>query len=196
MKADGLQQRGGDVFIMDGLSPLEYIASLVVPPKKEKDYGETTEGVWRTIRGRRVFIKEGETPEEAIARSLRTSRARHSHKPATREKQQKAARFEKAVAKAVGGKDLDDNEPFDVIKGRQAVEVKAIIEGKNPKITMHPESLARKANYLRDNEMVGHTVVIDARSSKEIYYYARGVGSFRLSGMERVTKTRLKELIL
>ena len=155
------------------------------------------EGVWRTVRGRKVFIREGEDLDSALKRSgiksTRAERAKATHKPATREKQLEAAKYEKKVAHAIGGKDLDDHEPFDVLLPRHAVEVKTILDGTHPKITMHPESLARKEKYVRKNKVRGHTVVIDARNrSKPEYYYRRGMGSFRLSGMEKVSLSELR----
>ena len=95
----------------------------------------------------------------------------------------------------MNGKNLGDHEPFDVIKGRHAVEVKAIIGGKNPKITMHPDSLARKMTQLKKDKMIGHTVAIDARGAAPVFYYRRGLGSFRLSSMERVSRAELSEKI-
>ena len=127
--------------------------------------------------------------------SGRASRALATHVPATRERQRMAAKYEATVAKLIGGKDLGDNEPFDVVKGKHAVEVKAILTGKNPKITMHPESLARKTAWLQENKATGHTVVIDARGEGTKYYYKAGVGSFRLSAMREVGTKELGKLI-
>ncbi len=161
------------------------------------EHAEEENGVWRTVRGRHVFIREGETPSKAIKRSVatRTARSLQSHIPATKERQLKAAKYEESVARLINGKNLDDNEPFDVIKGRNAVEVKALLSGKNPKLTMHPDALLRKNQFLRKEKMTGHTVAIDARGDKPIYYYAQGVGSFRLSGMQQVKASELKGLI-
>ncbi len=127
--------------------------------------------------------------------SGRVPRALASHVPATAERQAQAAKYEETVAKLIGGKNLDDHEPFDVIKGRHAVEVKCLVSGKNLKVTMHPDSLMRKANFLRDEKMTGHTVVIDARGDRPVYYYKVGVGSFRLSNMQQVKGAELKGLI-
>lgn len=165
---------------------------------EERVYAVEQACVWRTVRGRRVCIREGESAAQAVKRSIaeRTTRAQHSYNPATKEKQQRAARYEATVAELIGGKNLDDNEPFDVVKGKHAVEIKTVLPGaKAVKITMHPDSLARKATFLREERMVGHTVVIDARTSTTQYYYARGVGSFRLSAMQRVHETELRGLV-
>ena len=93
------------------------------------------------------------------------------------------------------GKLTGDNMPFDVLMGASAVEVKTILEGKNPKITMHPESLARKVAYAKQHKLKPHTVVIDARGPRRKYYYKQGIGSFRLSGMKAVSRQELSELI-
>ncbi len=164
----------------------------------QEDFAENEDGVWRTVRGRKVFIKEGETPTQAIKRSIaeRSAKSKASHIPATKERQLKAAKYEESVAKLISGKNLDDHEPFDVIKGQHAVEVKSILPGaKNPKVTMHPDSLLRKEQFLKQSKMTGHTVVIDARTNKPVYYYKAHVGSFRLSSMQQVKASELKGLM-
>jgi phage gp29-like protein len=129
------------------------------------------------------------------ASEARAERARASHIGVTKEKWAIANREEKKVAAAVGGKHVGDNEPFDVHAGKTAVEVKTIVEGRNPKITMHPESLARKQAFLKERGMNGATVAVDARRSPPTYYYAQGVGSFRLSAMRQVKLAELSRLI-
>ena len=48
--------------------PLEHWTDMLeVPPEGVRTLAEE-DGVWRTVRGRKVFIREGETPVEAIAR--------------------------------------------------------------------------------------------------------------------------------
>jgi hypothetical protein len=122
----------------------------------------------------------------------RSARAKATHVRMDKEKRGKAAKHEASVAKAVNGRDLPDNEPFDVIRGGHAIEVKAIIAGKNPKITVHPESHARKLKYARKHGMTSHMVAIDARSDTPKYYYKKGVGSYRLSSMKRVSLSELR----
>lgn len=46
------------------------IAVLVEAKLVLKQFADETDGVWRTIRGRRVFIKKGESPTDAVKRSL------------------------------------------------------------------------------------------------------------------------------
>ena len=58
---------------MDGTAILAYAdeQGKVIPFKKDDDEWP---GVWRTIRGRRVFIREGEDIKDAMARSLAGTR--------------------------------------------------------------------------------------------------------------------------
>ena len=133
---------------------------------------------------------------DGSADDSRESRAKRSYVKIDAKKRAKATEHERSVAKYVNGVDLPDNEPFDVIVGKKhAIEVKAIIDGKNPKITMHPESLKRKTSFLRRRGMEGHTIVIDARGERPAYYYKAGVGSFRLSGMEKISASQIRSYI-
>lgn len=132
----------------------------------------------------------GATGSEARAR-----RARTSHVPMTKERWAHASAQEAKIARVVGGMDISDNQPFDVQVGGNLIEVKTIIAGKNPKITMHPESLARKVAYAKRARKKPHTVVIDARGSRSQIYYKSGVGSFRLSNMTKVSLNELAGLL-
>lgn len=123
----------------------------------------------------------------------RSERAKASYVPMTSERRAIAAESEAKVAKIIGGDDLRDNDPFDVIKGNYAVEVKTILPGAiNPKITMHPESLARKESEAKREGYKTATIVVDVRSQNTIYYFKSSLGSFRLSAMEQVSKSELK----
>jgi hypothetical protein len=125
---------------------------------------------------------------------VRAERARKSYRPATKEVQQRADEHEASVAKIIKGKRTKDNEPFDIIKGDSAVEVKSIAEGaKAEKITMHPDSLRRKLASATARGYITHTVVCDDRTGKTLY--KEGVGSFRLSSMREVTMAELSRLI-
>jgi len=130
----------------------------------------------------------GGTTKDAKRQGL----AKISHKPATVKKQRLAEAEQAILAKALGGQNTDDNEAFDVIVGQNAVEVKTLIDNSNDKITMHPSSLLRKKKYARSHKLKAHTVVIDARSIRRKYYYRDAVGSFRITAMERVSKSELK----
>ena len=122
-------------------------------------------------------------------------------------------RNESQLAKKLGGKALDDNEPADVtleIGGKtHGIEVKTMVVGKNDKITMKRDAQERKAKWERKNKAKMHTVVIDDREvfnangpgkhdeSKRKILYRRGYGSFRTGGMHEVTggTSELKSLM-
>jgi hypothetical protein len=143
-------------------------------------------GHWVTIKGHHILL------DDAEARALR---AIESHRPQSKAKMKLALAQEMIVAEAINGRNLPDNEPFDVIAGEYAVEVKTIVRGKNPKVTMHAESLARKLAYAKKNKLLAVTVAIDARGDVPHYYYKDGVGSFRLAGMARVSLRDLGKLL-
>jgi hypothetical protein len=124
----------------------------------------------------------------------RAARARATFKPATREKHAIADRMEKALAHGISGKRTADNEAFDVIRGKYAIEVKTVIDAKNNKITMHPSSRNRKLDFAKSKKMEAHTVVIDRREGKAIYYHKSGVGSYRFGSSGTMTKVSMDKL--
>ena len=171
----------------------------------EADHPRAASGT--TTGGQFVAEGEGGTPSEKKPAkpdkkpaaekpkvNPRADRARTSYNPATVEKQRTAESNELMLAKGVNGKRTTDNEAFDVICGRSAVEVKTIIGGKNDKITMHPESLKRKLDMAKKEKMRPYTVVFDAR--KDIVYYKQGLGSFRLANMKVTTVDKLREILV
>jgi len=124
-----------------------------------------------------------------------------------------AAEQERRVARAVGGKVLDDNEPLDVRVevpggGEHAIEVKSLMKGRKKSISVHDDALLRKVTYAEANPAsTYHTVVVDRRakyasgahaenfSGHEIYY-RRGSGRYSLSTMHKVKdEAELKALI-
>jgi len=117
--------------------------------------------------------------------------ARASYKPATKENQAKAEASEASLAKALGASRTPDNSPFDLLKGKNAIEIKTIISG-HPKITMHGESLARKVAFAKDNKVAVHTVVVDKRGDPTKYFYAARLGSLNLNSMQSVSLNQLK----
>lgn len=131
----------------------------------------------------------------------RAARAIASYKPSTQAKQRLGARSVKVVSRLIGGQPTDDHAPMDVLartpSGRlNGVEVKTLIDNKNDKITMHPESLARKEAWVKEHGANGHTVVVDRRGVAPAYYYHAGFGSFRVPGsMERVNAGELRNRI-
>lgn len=137
----------------------------------------------------------------------KASRAKETYKPSTAAKQQWAEKNEQDVVRMTGGKSTGDNKPTDVnVKiGRKqhGVEVKTMLDNGNDKITMHPSSKARKEAWAKKNGATLHTIVIDDRKafgspkdSGHRIYYRRGVGSFRLHTMTKVTSdSHLKQLM-
>ncbi len=129
-------------------------------------------------------------PGEATSQSeIKRLLAKQSYKPMSKEKERIATNSENAIAKAINGTVSGDNLAFDVVNGSsQVVEVKTIIDGKNPKITMHPASVSRKRTYIRKNKVRSFTVAVDVRGGEgaEVYYVRKGIGSFRLKNMTKV----------
>lgn len=115
-----------------------------------------------------------------------------------------AEKNEKALAKAVGGKHLKDNESVDVVihhkeTGKEhGLEVKSLLKGKKQSVTMHEDALLRKVEYAAaDPNRTVHTVAIDHRDrydkgahaehhSGQELYYKRGAGPYALSKMHKV----------
>lgn len=150
---------------------------------------EGAEKAWDT-RGRGTKDKES---------TDRAKRALATHVPATAAKQRVAEANELIIAKAIGGKQLTDNSPFDVLKGKIGIEIKSVFPGvKNDKITMHPESRDRKLLAIKLMKLEkAVTVICDMRNSK--FYVGEGVKSFRfgpkaLAGGQGVKEVGLKDL--
>lgn len=116
--------------------------------------------------------------------SDKAKKSKASHVPATRAMQRAAIKNERDLAKRIGGTHIPDNEAFDVKRGKHFVEVKTIIVGKHDKITMRKECRERKIATAKQHSATSHTVVFDNRSGH--VYYSKGVGSFRLGGMEKI----------
>jgi len=116
----------------------------------------------------------------------RSLRAKLTYKPATREKQRIADHSEKLLSEKLGLSRTKDNDAFDLLGPKVAVEVKTLVDQKNNKITMHPESRIRKIRAARRLRAKPYTVVVDRRQRSPEFYFAKGVGSFRLSSMKKV----------
>lgn len=163
-------------------------------------------GNWLAIHARPCKIKE------AALQKARAKRAKSSHKPSSAEKQRHAEANEVKLAKQLKGKSLEDNEPMDIIlkskKQEHGIELKTMLDNGNDKITMHPESKARKLLWQEaaPNRTI-HTVVLDDRDvfmggkfkhqfSGSKIYYKRGVGAFRARSMTPVKDVKtLRRLI-
>lgn len=100
------------------------------------------------------------------------------------------------VARMVQGKHVGaDNNVIDVIAGRHGIEVKTIIRGGIDKITVHPRSRRRKERWSAKTGKALHTVVIDDRKARRMYYRS-GVGAFRLHTMTPVrSASHLRSLL-
>lgn len=116
----------------------------------------------------------------------RVKRAKAGYVPATLEVIRKALGTEKEVAKAIGGKQIGDHQPFDVAKGKVVVEVKTKLVGKKNEITMHPQSLRDKQSMIKKKGLTAFTVCIDKREGRNVVYWREGVGSFKLKFMNTV----------
>lgn len=150
---------------------------------------------------------EGGASQIDKVRNARSLRALKAFIPVHAGAQRHAERNELFVRGMVGGTRTNDNLPVDVITrigGRvKGIEVKTMINNSNDKITMRSDAIARKDKWGAQNHASVHTVVIDDRGrlgnrgySGHRLYYAKGSGSFRLSGMTRVKDAaHLKELL-
>lgn len=121
--------------------------------------------------------------------TARATRATRSYKPVTPAKRVIARAAEQRVAQMVGGDTTAQNDVLDVLltigRRKHGIEVKAMIDNANAKITMHPESLADKVSFGQTQRTTLHTVVIDTATDR--VYYRNGVGSFRLHTMTAVS---------
>lgn len=122
----------------------------------------------------------------------RAAKAKASHVPMTKERLAAATAQEHLIAKALGAEHMGGNKPMDNVirdKGKitHAIEIKTILPGaKYDKITMHPDSRRGKERFARKNKSESHTVAVDTRGPKPVYYHREGFGSFRLHSMTRV----------
>ena len=121
----------------------------------------------------------------------RAERARESHKPSSDAKQSVAREEQAKFAEDIVGVNSPGNQPFDIVKGKAAIEFKTIQDNDNDKITVHPDSHKRKLDYAKQHKMKCHTVGLDVRGGRQ-YYYKEGIGAFRLSAMEKTTLSALK----
>jgi len=116
----------------------------------------------------------------------KAERAKASYVMVTPEKYQKSKQWERKVAETLKGQSFADNQAFDILSGKIAIELKVLDAGKNDKITMHPESLARKVKEAKKSGLETATVAVDTRGGKTQIYFKEGLGSFRLGSMEKI----------
>jgi hypothetical protein len=122
----------------------------------------------------------------------RSERSKRVFKPSTAEKQREADRSEEQLSKGLSIARTGDNRPFDLVQGKVAVEVKTLLSNNANKLTMHKESLARKVAFAEKNRLRAYTVAVDKRegATKPTYYVRKGVGSFRVDKMTKVSGMR------
>lgn len=131
-------------------------------------------------------------------RSPRSARALASFKPAMRQQQREAYASEVAFARSIRGRCTRQQDPIDVIlpRLRHAFEVKSLLSNTNDKITVRRSAKLRKEAWAVKHGFTLHTVVIDNRFSRRpALYYKRGVGSYRIGSMKRVTKRELLAIL-
>jgi len=156
------------------------------PMREEFDPGQARddEGQWTSGGG-------GAGAGAGAATSGRAARAVASHKPVTLQRRRHADGRQADVARFIGGRQTGDNEPFDVIRGKNAIEVKTLLDQGNDKITMHPDSLARKQQDAKRFSRVYTLVVDDRPGSGGKLYLREGLGSFRLGAMQPISRAEL-----
>jgi hypothetical protein len=156
-------------------------------------------------------VKEQRKPTRTAAPKLneKAQKAKAAHKMVDKEIQRYAEDYiEPLIARQLGGKVLDDNEPVDVQTEKHGFEVKTMVSNKHDKITMKRSAMERKADWERKNKQDMHTVVVDDNKvfnakgqgkhdeSQRVFYYRRGYGSFRVENMHKVTSVaELKKLM-
>ncbi|MDD5053430.1 MAG: phage minor head protein [Sulfuricurvum sp.] len=165
-------------------SPLYGTAENRILPEEVEEYFARVFGKVGTVKTEAIAEKIVEKEELALI-SEKVERAKKSHIPATKEVQKLADGNQTLVAIKIKGTETPDNAPFDIILGKDHIELKTIVRASNDKITMHPSSLKRKNDFVAGVKGgKAHTLVIDERTGK--VYYRSGVGSFRLSSMEEI----------
>jgi hypothetical protein len=142
---------------------------------------------------------EGEGFVAPLSR-IKQQRAKASYKASTRRKQRLAEGQEPIIAKQIGARlPTESNFAVDVIldlpgKREVGIEVKTLVDQKNHKITMHPDSRRRKLAWKaeRPGKRALVTVIVDKRPKRlysgHPYYIRHGVGSFRLKNVQPVEK--------
>lgn len=176
-------------------SPLYGTAKNRFLPKEIEDY-------FAKIFGKTQVGKVESTVEKIVSKedlamvSKKVELAKQSHLPATREVQQVALKNQTLLAEKIKGVETADNAPFDIIHGKNYIELKTIVRASNDKITMHGSSLTRKNNFLEGIKGAkAFTVVIDERTNT--VYFSPGLGSFRLKNMEIIgTKDNFEQKLL
>lgn len=138
---------------------------------------------------RRELNKQGLSQRGKPIVSDKAKLALKSMNVATKVQQDVAEKCEVKVTSALGGIKSHDNSPFDIVIGKVGIEVKALINQTNDKITQKGDAIDRKNTYAEANGIKRmYTVAVDYRQSmtKPTVYMRQGVGSFRLGSMIKV----------
>lgn len=129
-------------------------------------------------------------------------RAKESHVKQTPESIFESKQNEERVADVLNGTHVNDNNEFDVLKGKFAIEVKTLNPGDgHPKITMHSDkerdSLDKKWAYVDKYHVLPYAVAVDCRKGydKPVYYIRCGLGSFVLSSMTQIDPMELGKML-
>jgi len=128
-------------------------------------------------------------------RSEKALRALKNFVPTTKADHAKAELQEQRLARGLGLERTGDNQPFDLVGNKVAVELKTLISNTNDKITMRKDALQRKVEAAKSMKAKMYTVVADARAGSTKYFVREGVGSFRLSSMTQTTLNELKLIL-
>lgn len=149
--------------------------------------------------------KRGESPKEKTPLSEKAKKAKETSRYVGADVQRYSEEHnEMKFAKQIGGVALRDNEPVDVIVHedgvvKHGVELKTMFDNKQAKVYMKREAMQKKRAWMKKNHADFHTVVFDDQKvynakgegqhgpdSDRGIYYKRGVGSFRVSAMQKV----------
>lgn len=150
--------------------------------------------------GTATKTKSSATRTKAQPMSAKAARAKAAHVMVGKAEQQEADVAEQAMAKSIGGASFKNSEPVDIVVGgpsgaiEHGIEHKFMFANANAKITMNKYAQVRKVEWEKKNKATFHTVV---ESKNGDVFYRRGVGSFRVGGMHKVTggKSELKKLL-
>ena len=177
----------------DGLALLKAIEGLEWLAK----YSEDQERVPAGHPGGGEFGGGGGGAGIEFKPSEKMIRAMNSQNHCGVEKQRIAEEQERITARAIGIPRTADNSAFDFRNDDVGVELKTVIDQKNGKITMSNAALGRKIGEARDDKLRTFTVVADKRSGGggTHYYIKAGLGSFRISSMQRATLAEIREMV-
>lgn len=157
-------------------------------------------GKSETIKAHADSIMKGNVPPKQEIPSDRAAKALAAHKPVTNDMKAIAKEREQDIAKGLGGNWLSDHEPVDVVVGEGkstvGIEVKTVFENTRGSLTIDPAANFNKVNWTKSNKGARIDIVVYDDKNK-IMYYKRGVGSFSIDAMHKITggMEELKKLV-